>query len=211
MGAGLCRVGGVQSLIVEDVFHAVPGELLIKAPLKPLSKMGSTSVRTCPSASRDGRWVRQPLTIPEELDTQTGRPGMALWDILVLGSLRVDLYCDYDRVVELANEHRTLRLMLGHGLVDEAGQYRLQTTKDNLRLFTPNVLKGINQIVVKAGHRGLGAGEGPLAGRCDSFVVEADLDYPTDIKLLVDAIRTVVRLCGRLYHVRSAHIRIEPV
>lgn len=53
--------------------------------------------------------------IPQEVNTQTGRPGMELWDILVLGTLRVSLNCDYDRVMELANEHRTLRQMLGHG------------------------------------------------------------------------------------------------
>lgn len=136
--------------------------------------------------------------IPQEVDTQTGRPGMELWDILVLGTLRVNLNCDYDRVMELANEHRTLRQMLGHGLVDEDGQYRLQTIKDNVCLFTPEILDGINQIVVKAGHRELGAEEAPLAGRCDSFVVETDVHFPTDINLLSDAIRTVIRLCGQV-------------
>ena len=135
--------------------------------------------------------------IPPEVDTQTGRPGMELWDILVLGTLRVNLNCDYDRVMELANEHRTLRQMLGHGLVDEDGQYRLQTIKDNVRLFTPEILDGINQIVVKTGHRELGAEEAPLAGRCDSFVVETDVHFPTDINLLSDAIRKVIRLCGQ--------------
>ena len=114
--------------------------------------------------------------IPQEVDTQTGRPGMELWSILVLGTLRVSLNCDYDRVMELANEHRTLRQMLGHGLVDEDKPYRLQTIKDNVRLFTPQVLDGINQIVVKAGHRELGVEEAALAGRCDSFVVETDVD-----------------------------------
>ncbi len=135
--------------------------------------------------------------IPKGVDPQTGRPGMALWDIFVLGTLRVNLNCDYDRVMELANEHRTLRQMLGHGLVDEDGQYRLQTIKDNVRLFTPEILDGINQIVVKAGHRELGAEEAPLAGRCDSFVVETDVHFPTDINLLSDAIRKVIGLCGQ--------------
>ena len=135
--------------------------------------------------------------IPQEVDTQTGRPGMELWDILVLGTLRVNLNCDHDRVMELANEHRTLRQMLGHGLVDEDGQYRLQTIKDNVRLFTPEILDGINQIVVKAGHRELGAEEAPLAGRCDSFVVETDVHFPTDINLLSDAIRKVIGLSGQ--------------
>jgi len=135
--------------------------------------------------------------IPQEVDTNTGRPGMELWDILVLGTLRLNLNCHYDRVMELANEHRTLRQMLGHGLVDEDGQYRLQTIKDNVRRFTPQVLDGINQIVVKAGHRELGAEEAPLAGRCDSFVVETDVHFPTDINLFSDAIREVIGLCAQ--------------
>jgi hypothetical protein len=135
--------------------------------------------------------------IPPEVDTQTGRPGMELWDILVLGTLRVNLNCDYDRVMELANEHRTVRQMLGHGLADEDEQYRLQTIKDNVRLLTPEILDGINQIVVKAGHRELGAEEAPLAGRCDSFVVETDVHFPSDINLLRDAIRKVIRLSGQ--------------
>ncbi len=122
---------------------------------------------------------------------------MELWDILVLGTLRVNLNCDYDRVMELANEHRTLRQMLGHGLVDEEGQYRLQTIKDNVRLLTPEILDGVNQIVVKAGHRELGAEEAPLAGRCDSFVAETDVHFPTDINLLSDAIRKVIGLSGQ--------------
>ena len=38
-----------------------------------------------------------------------GRPGMDQWSILVLGSLRVGLNTDYDRILELANQHNTLR------------------------------------------------------------------------------------------------------
>ena len=52
--------------------------------------------------------------IPEEVDTQTGHLGMARWDILLLGSLQVNLNCDCHRVMELANEHRTLRQRRGN-------------------------------------------------------------------------------------------------
>jgi len=37
-----------------------------------------------------------------------------------------------------------------------------------------------------------------LKGRCDSFVLETDVHYPTDINLLLDAIRKVIVLVGRL-------------
>jgi len=48
-----------------------------------------------------------------------GRPGMDQWRILVLGTLRLCLNADYDRVMELANHHDTVRRMLGHpGAID---------------------------------------------------------------------------------------------
>src|ERR1035437_3162505 len=81
-----------------------------------------------------------------------GRPGMEQWTILVLGTLRLGLNADYDRIHELANQHRTVRQMLGHGFMDDMKEYNLQTLKDNLHLFTPELLDRINQEVVKAGH-----------------------------------------------------------
>ncbi|MCP4899677.1 MAG: ISNCY family transposase, partial [bacterium] len=87
--------------------------------------------------------------------------------------------------------------MLGHGLVDEDDQYRLQTIKDNVRLLTEEVLDEINQIVVRGGHDLLGKADEPLAGRCDSFVVETDVHFPTDTSLLTDAMRKVIGLCGQ--------------
>ncbi|MBM9539255.1 ISNCY family transposase, partial [Desulfobulbus alkaliphilus] len=71
--------------------------------------------------------------------------------------------------------------------------YNLQTLKDNLRLFTPEILDRINQEVVRAGHLALKKNpEEGIVGRCDSFVVETDVHFPTDINLLLDAIRKVI-------------------
>ncbi len=84
--------------------------------------------------------------------TELGRPGMALWKVLVMGSIRLNLNCDYDRLLELVNQHKTIRQMLGHGLVDDDETYSLQTVKDNVQKFTPEILDEINQIVVAAGH-----------------------------------------------------------
>ena len=85
-------------------------------------------------------------------DAGMGRPGMEQWRILVLGVLRLGLNADYDRIQELANQHSTLRQMLGHGDWTDKAQYKLQTLKDNLVLFTPELLDRINQEVVGAGH-----------------------------------------------------------
>ncbi len=115
--------------------------------------------------------------IPACIDAENGRPGMSLWTILVLGMLRLNLNCDYDRVHKLANNHRTLRQMLGHGLVDADQGYSLQSTKDNVRLFTPFVLDQINQIAVKHAHREFANETAALRGWCDSFVVETNVHY----------------------------------
>jgi transposase, IS5 family len=137
--------------------------------------------------------------IAPKVDKRNGRPGMELWKILVCGVLRLDLNADYDRVCELVNHHNTIREMLGHGAFNEES-YHFQTLKDNVSLFTPELLDQINQIVVEAGHgliKKKGEGEA-LRGRCDSFVVESDVHYPTDINLLYDAMRKVIELTAEL-------------
>ena len=90
--------------------------------------------------------------IPEKVDKKNGRPGMELWKIFVMGTLRLNLNWDYDRLHEMANKHQTIRQMLGHGAVDWDYAYNLQTIKDNVRLLTEDLLDRINQVVVKAGH-----------------------------------------------------------
>lgn len=137
--------------------------------------------------------------VPEGTDSDNGRPGMLLWKILVLGTLRLNCNWDYDKVKEIADNHKTLRQMLGHGCFEEDDyKYPIQTIKDNVSLLTPEVLDKINQVVVKAGHNLVKKKEEKLRGRCDSFVVETDVHYPTDINLLFDAMRKVITLIGRL-------------
>ena len=90
--------------------------------------------------------------IGQDIDFNNGRPGMDLWVLLVFGALRLGANCDYDRLHELANEHQTLRAMLGHGNMSEQA-YGLQTLKDNVRLLTDEMLEKINTLVVEAGHQ----------------------------------------------------------
>lgn len=94
-------------------------------------------------------------TIPEKISHTKGRPGMHLWKILVLGALRLNLDWNYDRLREMANQHATIRAMLGHGPYD-GHEYKLQTIKDNVALLTPEVLNQINEVVVAEGHKIVG-------------------------------------------------------
>ena len=126
---------------------------------------------------------------------------MEQWKILVLGVLRLGLNADYDRLHQLANEHKTIRQMLGHtGWADgEEDCYQLQTIKDNLRLFSPELLARINGEVVGAGHQLVKKSpDAPLHVRADSFVVETDVHFPTDINLLWDAIRKLIEIVAGL-------------
>jgi hypothetical protein len=137
--------------------------------------------------------------IPKKIDKNNGRPGMELWKIFVLGVLRLNLNCDYDRLQSLANNFKTVREMLGHSAFDEDYYYQLQTLQDNVRLLTPEVLSEINDIVVGSGHELLKKNEtARLAVRCDSFVAKTDVHFPTDINLLFDAVRKAIQLISRL-------------
>jgi len=131
--------------------------------------------------------------------TSLGRPGMEQWAILVLGLLRLGLDADFDRIHELANQHRTIRQMLGHGAFDEEKFYSLGCIRDNIQLFTPEIMDRINQEVVRAGHDLIGQKKSEdLSGRCDSFVAKTDVHFPTDTNLLFDAIRKTIQTCAFL-------------
>ena len=135
--------------------------------------------------------------VAPKVSKRNGRPGMELWKIFVCGVLRLDLNEDYDRLHELVNNHRTIREVLGHGIFDEH-TYQYQTLKDNVSLMTPELLDKVNQLLVQSGHALLKkSGSEALRGRCDSFVVETNVHYPTDINLLFDAMRKVITLTAQ--------------
>lgn len=90
--------------------------------------------------------------IPEDTDSKNGRPGMDLWKIFVMGTIRLNCNWDYDKLQEMANNHKKLRQMLGHGMMDDEDTYPLQTLKDNVRLLTPDILDQINTVAVQEGH-----------------------------------------------------------
>jgi hypothetical protein len=81
-----------------------------------------------------------------------GRRGMELWKILVLGTIRLNCNWDYDKLKEIADNHCTLREMLGITAWVRKPIFNLQTLKDNISLLTPDLLIQINTLVVAAGH-----------------------------------------------------------
>ena len=133
---------------------------------------------------------------------RVGRPGMEPLTIPVPGVVKQGLGCDFDRLQELANQHRTIREMMGHGPWD-VDEYEYRRLVDNVSLLTPELLAEVGKMVVERGHRVAGKKPGAaLRGRCDSFVAGTDVHYPTDRSLLMDAarcmVRDVSRACGGL-------------
>ena len=123
---------------------------------------------------------------------------MAMWSILVLAVVKQGLGCDFDRLHDLANQHMAIRQFLGHADIGDKTRYHYQTLIDNVSLLNPKLLGKVNQLVVECGHTVVGKKPGePLRGRCNSFVAETNVHYPTDVNLLWDAMRCMLRYAGR--------------
>jgi hypothetical protein len=75
--------------------------------------------------------------IPNTIDSNNGRPGMDLWKILVLGTIRLNCNWNFDKVHDIANNHKVIREFLGHTVFEFDQRYGLQTIKDNVSLLTP--------------------------------------------------------------------------
>ena len=102
------------------------------------------------------------------VDRTVGRPETEIWRILVMGVVMRGLGCDFDRLHELVNEHRTLRLFLGHGAFSDE-EYEYQTMVDNVCLVRPELLAQVGQLVVESGHAV--ARKKSLASRCQGGVI----------------------------------------
>jgi len=131
----------------------------------------------------------------------TGRTGMDLWQILVLGVVRLGLDADWDRLEDMANHHLLVRQMLGVPATpwgEGAKVFGHQTLRDNVALLDDELLKEINARIAAAGREVFAKkGGAPLAAlevKVDTYVLETDVHFPTDLNLLWDAGRKCVDL-----------------
>ena len=138
---------------------------------------------------------------------RTGRQGMDLWTIFVLAGARLCLNTDFDRLHYLSNNDNLLRQMLGvqDGIV-RGREFELQTIIDNVSLLDETTLREINLILVEAGHKIVKKKETEaLHVKIDSFVVEANVHFPTDYNLLYDSGRKCLDVLGYLIENNSAY------
>jgi hypothetical protein len=125
-----------------------------------------------------------------------GRSGLDYWSITVLAAVRLGCNLDYDKLQDLAEQHRNLRLMMGIGDWQEQVDFDWRRIRDNVCLLRPQTLVKINELIVKTGHQLVP--EAIKAVRCDSFVVETNIHYPTESSLIGDGLRKVLGLASEL-------------
>jgi hypothetical protein len=158
------------------------------------------------------QWIWSHPTLKEEIlalleekilagKQATGRTGMDLWQILVLGVVRVGLDADWDRLEHIANYDTLVRQMLGVAATPwgaEAKVFAHQTLRDNVALLDDVLLREINARVAAAGREVFkkkdAAPVEPLRIKVDTYVLETDVHFPTDLNLLWDAGRKCVDL-----------------
>jgi IS5 family transposase len=131
-----------------------------------------------------------------ETSTEHGRPGMDYWQIVVLAAVRLGCDLDYDKLQDLAEQHRSLRLLMGIGAWQEEVDFDWRRIRDNICHLRPETLTKINNLVVVAGHKL--APEAVKTVRGDTFVVETNIHYPTESSLIGDGLRKVLPLAAEL-------------
>jgi len=126
-----------------------------------------------------------------------GRRGMNYWEITVLAAARLGCNLDYDKLQDLAENHRKLRQIMGIGdWQEEEVDFDWRRIEDNLIKLRPETLKKINALIVGAGYQL--EPEAIEAVRGDTFVAETNIHYPTESSLIGDGLRKVIRLAAEL-------------
>jgi len=121
---------------------------------------------------------------------KTGRTGMDLWHILVLGVVRMGLDLNYDRLHDLSNHHKLIRMIMGIEPEFGTGKvFPFSTIRDNISLLDEVTITQINDVVVKVGHQLVKKKEEKLTIKADTYVLETNVHFPTDISLLWDSLR----------------------
>ena len=130
--------------------------------------------------------------VNKDSDPDCGREGMDYWQILVLTAVRLGCNLDYDRLQDLAENHRRLRQIMCIGDWQENATFNWCTIRNNICLLSTQTITTINHLIVAQGHKF--EPTAPAKSRADSFVVETNVHYPTDSNLMYDGVRKVIQL-----------------
>ena len=135
---------------------------------------------------------------------KTGRKGMDLWHILVLAVIRHATGTNWDRLHMMSNYDLMVRSIMGvhctrFGM--EEIEFEYQNILDNVSLIDEDLLYKINQVVVEAGYQLLKKKENEvieLQLKTDSYAVETNVHFPTDLNLAWDSCRKCLDTIERL-------------
>lgn len=126
-----------------------------------------------------------------------GRRGMSYWEITVLAAVRLGCNLDYDKLQDLAENHRRMRQIMGIGdwQADEV-DFDWRRIEDNLNKLHPQTLHKINELIVRAGH--VLKPKAIEAVRGDTFVVQTNIHYPTESSVIGDGLRKIIHLAAEM-------------
>lgn len=130
--------------------------------------------------------------VNKDTSAECGREGMDYWHILVLAAVRLGCNFDYDRLQDLAENHRRLRHIMGIGDWQDNVTFNWRTIRNNICLLSDDTISRISQLIVSEGHKL--APDAARKCRADSFVVETNIHYPTESSLILDGLRKVIEL-----------------
>ena len=125
-----------------------------------------------------------------------GRPGMDDWQVVVLAAVRLGCNYDYDKLQDQVENHRSLRAIMGIGEWQDCGGFSYRRIRDTLCELKPETIAKLHQAIVSAGQRL--APDAASSVRADSFVVETNIHYPTESRLIGDGVRSFAPLCVEL-------------
>jgi Arc/MetJ-type ribon-helix-helix transcriptional regulator len=134
--------------------------------------------------------------VSRKVSRRRGRKGMDYWSILVLAAVRLGCNLNYDKLQDLAEQHRALRSIMGIGEWDGADGFDWRRIRDNVTRVSPETMERISHLIVAEGHRLVP--EAVRTVRADSFVVGTNIHYPSESSLIRDGLRKVLASAGAL-------------
>ena len=140
--------------------------------------------------------------VNDRTDCKRGRRGMNYWEIVVLAAARLGCNLDYDKLQDLAENHRCLRQIMGIGdWQAEEVDFDWRRIEDNLLKLRPETLQKVTALLVQAGHELQPQAIESVRG--DTFVVETNIHYPTESSLIGDGLRKIATLAADLAAVKG--------
>ena len=111
------------------------------------------------------------LDVNHDSRTDRGREGLDYWQVLVLAGVRLGCNLDYDKLQDLAEQHRALRHIMGIGDWETQVDFSWRRIRDNVCLLKPTTIEKISHALVAEGHQL--APDAAKRIRVDSFVMES--------------------------------------